>query len=386
MPACRYEWGKYWGIKMEGFEKARQQLDVFWRKKVYGLCIALSMVVTVTEVLYLVLGVQFKLLYIPNVGYYMIRFVCLPTVLNFFGICFTYFLIHIKGMQEQKKNEVVCWLAFWITSVIECTHYLFEETMFLSCVIIILSALLVHIKMCTKIYALSFLTLLCAVVFRYKEGMSEPFELVIDYFVAGLVITFTYHVARILAHHEEAQIKLLLMSKKKQSELMYQVRVEPTTGLYSRRMLMDKIRNKCKYFMNEDAMYLAMLDIDNFKSINDTYGHLCGDEVLKEIGKIISANIKNIADGFRYGGEEFVIIFEGNTMEAAVNVLENIRMEFESVRFRFLKEKQVTVSCGIAEYELGMTPEEWFGMADNSLYEAKHAGKNQVMVHLGAAG
>ena len=148
---------------------------------------------------------------------------------------------------------------------------------------------------------------------------------------------------------------------------------------------MDTLDQRCKE--NEaKEMYLAMVDVDNFKKINDTYGHICGDEVLRRIGKIIKEHVEESGEGFRYGGEEFVILFAQSTMDDVICVMEKIRKSMAKAAFDFLDQDRVTISCGIAEYHHGMKASDWIRSADELLYQAKHEGKNRVISELEQAG
>ncbi len=124
---------------------------------------------------------------------------------------------------------------------------------------------------------------------------------------------------------------------------------------------------------------LAIFDIDDFKSVNDTYGHVCGDYILKEIAKIIKVN----ADGgfvSRYGGEEFIVIVRTDGVDdKAFNQLEKIRKIIENNNFKFGKDTiHITISVGIESYHSDITNEKWIDIADSKLYKSKEAGKNRT--------
>ena len=124
---------------------------------------------------------------------------------------------------------------------------------------------------------------------------------------------------------------------------------------------------------------LAIFDIDDFKSVNDTYGHVCGDYILKEIAKIIKVN----ADGgfvSRYGGEEFIVIVRTDGVDdKAFNQLEKIRKIIENNNFKFGKDTiHITISVGIESYHNDITNEKWIDIADSKLYKSKEAGKNRT--------
>jgi len=127
-------------------------------------------------------------------------------------------------------------------------------------------------------------------------------------------------------------------------------------------------------------LHLAIMDIDNFKKVNDTFGHKAGDAVLRKVASI--ARSKTGSNDFiaRYGGEEFVILFTEKTFQEAYDLVEDIRKEIASALHEALDGSNVTVSFGLNAYVPGMGKEELFKLADAALYEAKHSGKNRTVI------
>ncbi len=128
---------------------------------------------------------------------------------------------------------------------------------------------------------------------------------------------------------------------------------------------------------------IAFVDIDNFKSINDKYGHNAGDVVLKNLAQIMKKSLRKSDYLFRYGGEEFVIIVNGTTKKAFYHLLEKIRKEIQQTKIRVdSKEISVTVSIGgiVLKSRRYIPLNELIDKADNLMYEAKKEGKNRVIV------
>ncbi|WP_332690859.1 GGDEF domain-containing protein [Devosia sp.] len=135
--------------------------------------------------------------------------------------------------------------------------------------------------------------------------------------------------------------------------------------------------------VSNDPLCLMIVDIDNFKSFNDTYGHQTGDQVLRLVAMTLKSNIKGKDLAARYGGEEFVAILPSTDMEGAVIVAENIRRALQAKQLlkRSTNEKlgRITASFGVATYCAGDTPASLIERADRCLYAAKHAGRNRVI-------
>ncbi|NLM13221.1 MAG: GGDEF domain-containing protein [Epulopiscium sp.] len=157
---------------------------------------------------------------------------------------------------------------------------------------------------------------------------------------------------------------------------------DPLTNLYNRRY-MDRMlpREICKCD-SKHPLSIAMLDIDHFKMINDTYGHNVGDIAIKTVGAILLKSIRNESDwAARYGGEEFLICLPNTNSEKAYKVLERIRKNIEKTVIRFEDKKiNITASFGLFtidsnEFAVG----DLFKYVDDKLYQAKEQGRNRVI-------
>ena len=125
---------------------------------------------------------------------------------------------------------------------------------------------------------------------------------------------------------------------------------------------------------------LAMMDLDNFKAINDTFGHYEGDRVLRETAKVLLAAISSEDVAVRYGGEEFVLILTGKTMDENLQLLEQIRLQVSQLCLESIDNHKVTLSMGAVQYSRGMGKDNLFRSADSLMYEAKRMGKNCIQV------
>ena len=142
-------------------------------------------------------------------------------------------------------------------------------------------------------------------------------------------------------------------------------------------MTFDREFNRAKRYKSE--LSLAVIDIDLFKSFNDTYGHSCGDYVLKELAYLLVQNFRQTDLIFRYGGEEFVILLTETPLENAFIPLERLRKAVEENRFRYKgQDLKVTISGGISSNNDIENLWDMFDLADKALYKAKECGRNQI--------
>ena len=153
------------------------------------------------------------------------------------------------------------------------------------------------------------------------------------------------------------------------------------TGLFNRKKLDDILADQFARFRRTQRPFaVLMLDIDNFKALNDTYGHLAGDQVLSNLAIILQRSVRTVDFVARFGGEEFVLVLVETSSEGALQIAERIRALVETPRLAATNELiSVTVSLGVAESRSGDSrPEDVLARADRAMYDAKHAGRNKV--------
>lgn len=155
------------------------------------------------------------------------------------------------------------------------------------------------------------------------------------------------------------------------------------TGLINRRTLDEECRKLVEEFEVEQTPFsIIMGDIDNFKKINDTYGHQIGDKILKIVSSILKKNIKKTDLVARYGGEEFLIVLKNCDIDIAYQIIERIRKEIENFSFINFGLNNITVSFGISLYDGSISIDEVIKGADNELYNSKRSGKNKTSVDI----
>jgi len=150
------------------------------------------------------------------------------------------------------------------------------------------------------------------------------------------------------------------------------------TGLFNRRAIIrtldEQIKISARY---QRPLTIMIVDIDHFKNINDQYGHIAGDEVLKKLALIFMSSIRNVDYVGRFGGEEFIFVFPNTSLEDSKHLIERIRSEVISSKFTLFN-IQLTFSGGVSEYVEG-TSMELIHLADKRLYLAKESGRNRIL-------
>ncbi len=192
------------------------------------------------------------------------------------------------------------------------------------------------------------------------------------------LISLTYsNWALMMREHEQElkEINAMLTKKNKQYELL--ASTDPLTGLYNRYKFEQLYDSSLRLSQQRGTfMSLILLDLDHFKSINDTYGHNVGDEVLQTIGEILKNKMRETDIVCRWGGEEFAILVPAIDIDKGVVIAEKLRKKIEKTKID--KVGKITASFGVTQIKDELL-EEAIEMADKALYEAKRSGRNKVV-------
>lgn len=152
------------------------------------------------------------------------------------------------------------------------------------------------------------------------------------------------------------------------------------TGTLNRRVIVPAIDDQISLCKRKGIpACVVMIDLDRFKSVNDKFGHLVGDDVLRMLAKRISGMIRDIDKFGRYGGEEFLLLLPHTSIDLGLTMMERIREDIASAPWsEIAKGVHMTISCGITEVRPSDTNLDVIARADHALYEAKHKGRNRV--------
>ena len=191
-------------------------------------------------------------------------------------------------------------------------------------------------------------------------------------FILLVVISIVYYVS-----NKRAQAEL----ERKNAKLRELAYTDPLTRLKNRRSMFSAVKESLKNAQENGTTFTVLLaDIDDFKTVNDSYGHNCGDVVLKEVSRIFEANAPENASVCRWGGEEILVLLPSCEVEKGAEIADRIRLaisnrifENEGISFR------VTVTIGVCENSGNLTADKMISKADKNLYTGKSSGKNCVV-------
>lgn len=217
------------------------------------------------------------------------------------------------------------------------------------------------------------------VLLHYRQTYSiELLQIAgLQWLVLALTLPlFIYQVTKIQRLHQ-----VVVKASERMKHIQAEAQRDTLLDCYSRRYLVAALEAQ-KQWADErgtSALCLAVLDLDHFKAINDQWGHLMGDEVLRRFSNLAQNEVRSSDIFGRYGGEEFLLIFTQSSLHGAYSTLQRIRLALENLAFENAPDLRVTVSIGVTVYQPGESLLELFSRADSAMYAAKQGGRNQVV-------
>ena len=205
----------------------------------------------------------------------------------------------------------------------------------------------------------------------FVTKFNAPYYVIDQWLEITLFTTHAIVVFLFIASYLLVFLKYALSLEKK---IMIQSRTDELTQIGNRYALFDYFEAESK-----DDKIVALFDIDDFKNINDKYGHVTGDFILKRVAELTTENLK---DSFvcRYGGEEFVVVFNNDNFDAVIEELETFRKNIEKETFEFENAKiNLTITIGVSQYKDDISLEKWVELADEKMYFGKNNGKNKIV-------
>ncbi len=223
---------------------------------------------------------------------------------------------------------------------------------------------------------------LTGVLVAIVMNRMEPAVIVLMLMTLGLGMIALKQFARMRNRLEQIIEERTQVLRDKTLELEYLATRDQLTGIFNRRFADDTLRNCIERFERDRRGFsVALIDLDHFKNINDQHSHEMGDEVLRQVARILADHCRDTDILARYGGEEFLICFPQTDAATAAGLCDQLRLAVQSADWPALAPGiAVTLSAGIAAMQPGFSRSSLLSTADSRLYKAKHAGRNLVVM------
>lgn len=315
---------------------------------------------------------------------YSVKYIVAPTVINLIAVSLYHYTEYHTGISAASKNSLLIMTFTIMCLTISIVHNAVRIASISFLLPIFLSAIFADIRVTRKAFVLNSMCYLGCMLLSYTlaQPQNQRF-LTLDIIAGAILMVAAYLITRSILQYEQRTRSTLVAYNKEQALLIEQLRMDALTGLFNHnafyKLLEEQIETAAKC---DRELVLAILDIDDFKSINDTFGHTRGDCVLRELATIMKELENEHTIPARYGGEEFCVLFTNDTLSQAENRMDALRQRFENLRIEEIQQHQVTFSAGIAAYKNKYhTSTAMINAADEALYMAKRSGKNRVVVY-----
>lgn len=307
---------------------------------------------------------------------YLLFKVAIPIVINIMGCFAARYVSEKKKLSYDTKNAVVICISL-LTAIVVAVSHKEIAVAFAAFVFPIFLAGMFNNKKYLNISFIAAIVLLSVDLF-FVPNAYHGVETVVNYIAIYGIMIVAYLFGYISIDFHELNSMIIQNQAMTNDRLREKIKTDSMTGLYNREQMFIEIdRAILNNIENNSNFCFAMIDIDDFKTVNDTYGHIKGDAVLMRLSELILKYCSKGDMACRFGGDEFAVVFNNKRITEAQRITQKISKAFAASSYDFTDEK-ITISAGISEYRPGMTGEELFDAADDKLYSAKEEGKNRV--------
>ncbi len=319
-----------------------------------------------------------------SLSVYVVKFIAIPSVLNAAFLGLDLWALRSGRLTQTAKSYTVSLVFAAICTVIYTGHrsaysinYILTGSLFLTIVYgnYRLTFATMLLSLSTSLASRHFIKWDTEAIVVIRDSID-----IANYSISVLVFLAFFAISALIIRFERAKSAAGLQKELERHALQRRVQIDELTGIRNRNGLRRAI-GAMEADSSGSEYIFAMIDIDNFKPLNDTYGHTTGDSCLVEFGRILAARCGD-AIPFRYGGDEFCILFKDVPLERALGVCERIREDLRAVRLAHADGMKLTASIGLSRYARGTAPAALIADTDKALYESKRT-KDAITVYSG---
>lgn len=353
-----------------------EQLEKDLREKMVKVILISAICCFVLDMGFMI-GLHFTSGLFYSVPMYFLRRILCPFSVNIVSYIFAKVFNSSSKPSGEAKNLACCMACCTLCGSMAIFHSSYTPLWVVPAMILLVSSVFHNEKMQRIILIYSCVLVVLAMVYVSSERPTEVGKYIEMCVAVEALNILLYMVANTVQKYQTRVQDLLKETTK--SEMKYRMRLEKDTltKVHSRVYIQEIVNKTFAMKDGKEQIGLAILDLDNFKRINDTYGHDNGDVVLERLGGLLNQYASDEIIVGRFGGEEFVIIFKGEDKEKYYTIVEEIRQKFSEYSFEFMKEK-MTFSTGLVSCKSCIKYKTAFNKADEALYESKNNGKNKV--------
>lgn len=314
-----------------------------------------------------------------SVGEYWLKYVMVPFLLNVCVVSVGYVIFKRKKVSVEAKQYIISILFVLLAFILQLMHSGFVAILVVSIFPILMTIMYEKQKLTTIIA-------ICTGVLQFVSGYFvfwDPEKVVNSAYLINLIVllitTFcTWLTCRHMINFMKMKRKIIIENDIERFHLQSKINIDDLTKVGNKLALMNRLDIESASFKGVE--YLAMIDLDDFKKINDTCGHVFGDDVLRCLGEAL-INVQTGAEAFRYGGDEFCVVFTDKSITNVLYELKNIQTYLNDHVEVPNKGTKVLISIGVASYTKGKSITELLKQADEALYESKTNDREKITVY-----
>ncbi len=368
-----------WGVfkMMKKYRLAEYQKDFLEKTDVENS----SRFIVIFIVLMLMSGIQTLVYLFSSNEFYSNELKILKLIIVICGLILIYPINKIRKKDERylKYSQIIINICIFVMFIIANINTFVAQKVSSDISIYIMMVFIIIAAVRVRPYFMLFQQLFAYIVFSIGILNFQPYvQFRMSHLINGAVINI---IAFLLSHMLYSYSASVYLNKKhldlKNIELKQIAESDSLTDLYNQRGIGNILQEIIKDSKKEQTdIYLGVLDLDNFKNLNDRYGHTFGNKVLRQVADIIKENIRTEDFAGRYGGDEFILIFK----DANINQVENIMKRLsQEVKRLDLYDCKLSFSCGLAKWS-GESIEKLFERADKYMYQMKHSGRDNTYI------
>lgn len=312
---------------------------------------------------------------------YFLKFLIIPSGINLLFLLMNTLMMQSQRLTQRQKITAIALNFLFINFVLFVVHNAFVAIYYISAITVLLTVIYADYRITGYTSLVSISSLVYAELFtRWDVDKVSIFESThrLSEFLVSLILLVTFSLAcMVVIRFEREKNQASIQKEIERQQLRQRVQLDDLTGLYNRRAFRDQMK-----FLEDAApdgqQVLAMVDIDRFKEINDTWGHHAGDRCLAEFAGVLKELEPQLLP-FRYGGDEFCLLFRDADMDKAEALCRDVQAKVSALVFPDYPQLAMTVSIGLAELVGPADTVRLFIHADQALYKAKKA-RNTICI------
>ena len=356
-----------------------EQLGAKIRKQTLNIMLCAVLVCMTTDVLFFVFYMKSDTLE-SSLGKYLATRVLLPNIVDFAAYIISV-LLNSSKLSDKAKNTVCAFGLCTIGGCMGIFHGWFVPLWCAPSIAMVYCSVFHDKKLQNMLLVYCIVLTTIAAIYISGEHPDRQSEYIQNGVVVAVMTVMFRLIGGVVDHYGNEIMSMTLAAYDKEREYQRLLSFDDLTQVYSRPYLVSRAKNVLNASTpvpDGTEITLAILDVDLFKRVNDTYGHENGDEVLRTLGSILHELIEKDMIAGRYGGEEFVLVLYCGSHEDNIAELERLRQEFGNMQYWFC-DQRITFSCGAVRCSVGDDFEEALAKADEALYTAKKNGRNMIV-------